>query len=91
MDENSNLPTDNKGTNLIKQFIINNYEPASNYLNATVRLTTAQLHTRMTAMYPEADLTVCDLYTFLRDQGYIEVEVRPFYTEWLFDKKGKVL
>ena len=87
MAENSNTPSDNQSTNLIRQFIITHYEPARDYLTAAVRLSTGQLFNKVTAMFPGSDLTVADLYLFLKDQEYIEVEVRPFQTEWLFQRK----
>ena len=87
MDSNSNTPSDNPGNNLIKQFIINKYQPARDFVHAKVKLSTSQLHFRLLVMFPDADMTAADLYVFLRDQEYIEYQVRPFVTEWLFDEK----
>ena len=71
----------------MRQYLINNYEPAKDYVSASVKLSTVQLHHLLFGMYPDADMSVSDLYVFLKDQGYEEVEVRPFTTEFIFDKK----
>lgn len=87
MQDNTNTPSDNKGTNLIKQFILNHYIPAKDYVSAKVKLSTVQLHQKVMAMFPDADISVSDLYVFMTDQGFVENEIRPFQTEWILDKK----
>lgn len=87
MEENTNTPSLSKGTNLIKQFIINHYTPAIDYVGAKVRLSTVQLHQKVKAMFPDADITVSELHIYMQDQGFNEIEVRPFQMEWILDKK----
>lgn len=87
MEENTNTPSDNYATNLIKQFIVSHYQPAKDYVSAKVKLSTAQLHLKLIAMHPDADISPSGLYCFMRDQGFAEIEIRPFETEWLLDRK----
>lgn len=87
MAENTNLPSANKDTNLIKQFIITHYKPASSYIEAKVKISTSQLLLKLKEMFPGAEMTVSDMHIFMTEQEFSEVEIRPFSTEWILDKK----
>lgn len=68
-------------------FIENEYEPTTDYLKATKKISTHELYLSIMQMFPIENFTEQILFQYLKDMGFHYCDSGNFTIEWLMIKK----
>jgi hypothetical protein len=72
----------------IFDFILSRYSPADNYKQASLTLTTNQIYTQIMALYPAQLFSEADLFTLLKENGFIfDAVSQDMKFVWLLKEK----
>lgn len=70
-------------TEKIKNFIKLNYVPTQDASQATMRLTTNEIHTNLERIYPGMPISTTELAQFLHELGFTFWDAGAMRLEWL--------
>ena len=68
------------------QFLIDNYVPASGYLEASMRISTHELYDKLQEQFPSPELTPALILDWMNDLGYKYQDSGNMRAEWLLKK-----
>lgn len=84
MDGSDAIVTNGDGlTEKLKNFIRENYEPVQDVAEATLRLTTKEIHENISNHYPYMPFSANELAQWLHNSGYTFWDAGSMRLEWL--------
>lgn len=71
----------------IKEFFLENYEPANSYDTADLAVSTNELFTSLFNVFPFKEFTAESLHTWLKEGKFKLIETGKLTFEWILMKK----